>query len=150
LEDDVAATSAVAAAGAALGAKSFAQEGDTSLPTVPGAGVNFYLINKQKKSIRSHRRAGGRLHGFGCGLDIDAAAVFIEENPAVYQGEKSPIAPGADIFACDEFGTALTDEDAAGGDKLAAELLDAKPLADAVAAVAYAALAFFMCHNLTP
>ena len=53
-----------------------------------------------------------------------------------------------DVLACDKLGTALADEDAAGGDKLTAKFFDAEALADAIASVAYAALTFLMCHNL--
>src|SRR5437660_638833 len=46
LQDDVAATAAVAAAGAALGDKSFAMKRDAAFAAMAGAGIYFDLINK--------------------------------------------------------------------------------------------------------
>ena len=83
-------------------------------------------------------------------MHIDAAALLVEQNPSVRQCEKGPIAPGADVLAGDKFGTALADEDAAGGDKLTAKFFDAEAFAGAVAPVAHTALTFLMCHNLSP
>jgi len=48
-EDDVAASAAVAAAGAAFGPKLLALEGDAASPAVAGAGVNFDFVNEHKK-----------------------------------------------------------------------------------------------------
>jgi len=52
----------------------------------------------------------------------------------------------ADIPAWMELGAALPDDDSSGADALAAEDLDAEPLACRFAAVAYRTLSFFMCH----
>src|SRR3989442_10703393 len=81
------------------------------------------------------------------GLDIDPLALFVELHLAVDQGEQCPIAAGADVLAGDEFGAALADQDAARGDKFAAEPFYAESFADAVAPIMDAAAAFFVCHK---
>src|ERR1044071_6406530 len=88
------------------------------------------------------------LGGFfgGPGLNADAAPGFIEVNGAIDEGEERPIASGADIEAGVEFGSALADDDAAGGDDLTAEAFYAQTFADAVASVANTALTFLVCH----
>ena len=62
--------------------------------------------------------------------------------------EERVVAAHADVRARAETGAALADEDVAGDDRLAAKFFHAQPLADAVAAVAYAALTFFMRHKI--
>jgi hypothetical protein len=141
LENDAAAAPAIAAAGTSLGAIGLAQEGDASLAAVAGPGIDFYFIDKQKKSVLGQFRLWLRFH-------VDAAALFIEQNPSIRQGEERPIAPGADVLAGDKLGAALADQDAAGGDQLTAKFFDAEAFADAVASVAHTALTFLMCHNL--
>jgi hypothetical protein len=86
--------------------------------------------------------------GVGAGNHVDAAASLVEEDLPIGEREEGPIAASADVLARDEFRTALTDDDAAGGDELAAKFLDAKPFADAVAAVANAALTFLVSHKI--
>jgi hypothetical protein len=49
LKNHAAAAPAVAAAGAALGAISLAQESDTPFAAVAGTGIDFYFIDEQKK-----------------------------------------------------------------------------------------------------
>src|SRR6266496_2154129 len=87
--------------------------------------------------------------GSGIGDDIHAAAAFVECNFAIDEGEQSPIAAGADVLTSDEFGAALADENATGGDQLAEKPVNSEAFADAVTSVADAALTFFMCHNLS-
>ena len=72
---------------------------------------------------------------------------LVELHRAVLEREKGPIAADADVQAGDEFTAALTDNDAAGGDDLAAEFLNAKTFTDTVASIFDAALTFFMCHK---
>lgn len=79
--------------------------------------------------------------------NVDAVAVLIERDFAIGEGEEGPIAAGADVLSGNEFGAALTDENAAGGDKFTAETFHAKPFADAIAPIADTALTFFMCHT---
>jgi hypothetical protein len=81
-------------------------------------------------------------------LDVDAAAAFIKNNLAIDEGEQSPITAGAYILAGEEFGSALTNENAAGSYGFAAVTLYAEPLANAIAPVTDATLTFFMCHKL--
>jgi hypothetical protein len=82
-------------------------------------------------------------------LHIDAAAMFVEQDPPVNQREQGPIASGADVLAGDEFRAALTHQNAPGRDLLAPKFFDAEPFADAIPPVANAALSFFMCHKLS-
>ena len=96
-----------------------------------------------RREIRSCRLIlRGRL-----GLHVHAPTVFVEGDFAVHQRKKRPIAARADIFARHELRAALPDDDAAGGDRFAAIRFHAQPFADAVAAVADAALTFLMCHK---
>src|SRR5258705_4769676 len=81
--------------------------------------------------------------------DVNPAAAFVEGDLAIHQGEQSPIAACADVFAGNEFGPALTNQNAAGADHFTAISFHAEPFADAIASVADAALTFLMCHRLT-
>src|SRR5207302_4355247 len=74
----------------------------------------------------------GRSRG---GLDVNPFARFVELDLAVDQREQGPVAACADVLAGDEFGAALADQDAARGDKFAAEPFYAESFADAVAPV---------------
>lgn len=60
----------------------------------------------------------------------------IELNAPRDEGEQRVIAADADVVARVHRGAPLADDDRPGGDELAAELLDAQPLALAVASVA--------------
>ena len=51
LEDDAAAASAVAAAGTALGHKSFAMKGHTTAAAMAGVRVDFYFVNKHAVNL---------------------------------------------------------------------------------------------------
>src|SRR5581483_2905715 len=79
---------------------------------------------------------------------IHAMAALVKIDFAIGEGEERPIAAGADILPGDEFGTALTNQNAAGGDEFSAKTFHAQPFADAIAPVPDAALTFFMCHKL--
>jgi len=89
-----------------------------------------------------------RLGGLSEGRHVDALALAVEEHLAVHEGEQGPIAAGADVLARDELRTALTHEDAAGGDDMAAVFFHAETFADAVTSVAATALSFFMFHKI--
>lgn len=88
-----------------------------------------------------------RLGRLSEGRHVDALALAVEEHLAVHEGEQGPIAAGADVLARDKLRTALTHDDAAGADDMAAIFFHAKTLADAIASVAATALSFFMCHK---
>ena len=64
----------------------------------------------------------------------------------IAEGEDGEVAAEADVLARMDVGSALSDDDAAGGDELSAVGLHATHFRFAVAAVAAAGLAFFMCH----
>ena len=79
-------------------------------------------------------------------LDL-AAGALAERHDAVGGGEQGVVAADADILAGIHLGAALTDQDVARQDFLAAEALHAEPLAVGIAAVARGAACFFVCHD---
>jgi hypothetical protein len=56
LQYDVAPAAAIAARGAAFGAERFAQESDTALPAVTGAGKDFDFIDEHVNCVSVHGR----------------------------------------------------------------------------------------------
>jgi len=68
--------------------------------------------------------------------DAHAGASLVEQDGAVGESEQGPVATGADVGTSGELGTALADQDAAGGHELGTVCLDAQTLADAIASVA--------------
>ena len=56
LQDDIAAATAVPAAGAAFGAGSFPEKGDAAFAPVPGPRVNCYFINEHDGVSQQKRR----------------------------------------------------------------------------------------------
>ena len=84
------------------------------------------------------RGSGGFSH------DIHAATFAVKLHFAVHEGEEGPVAAHADVLASFEFGTALTNDDAAGSNNLATVTFHAEALADAVASVTYTALTFLV------
>src|SRR5207247_9983947 len=82
-------------------------------------------------------------------LDL-AARAGAERHHAVGGREKSVITADADILAGVHPGAALTDQDVARQDLLAAEALHAQPPAVRVAAVARGAACFLVCHRSAP
>jgi hypothetical protein len=169
LEYDIAATPSVAAARAAFGPEGFPQKGHAAFAAVSGASMDFDFINKHGISKLAscetvHKKGEAvdlalrALPGylilfnvglFSLGLHIDAAALFVEQDPPVNQREQCPIASGADVLAGDEFRAALTHQNAPGRDLLAPEFFHAEPFADAIPPIANASLSFFMCHKLS-
>src|SRR5207244_3372222 len=78
---------------------------------------------------------------------IDAAlGRGVETHLAGGQGENGVVAAQAHVLAGMPLGAALTHNNVARDNVLAAELLDAKALADGIAAVLGRAAGFFMCH----
>jgi hypothetical protein len=86
--------------------------------------------------------------GGGFHHHVHAAAVLVEQNLAISERIKRPIAANADIFTGNKFTAALADDDATGTDDRAAKFFNAETFADAIAAVSYATLTFFMCHKI--
>ena len=86
----------------------------------------------------------GSLSSFGR-FDVDATAFAVEINRAGLQRKERPVPSGAHVLAGVPLGAALTDENIASDDWLAAELLDAQTLGIRVATVAGGALTFVMC-----
>ena len=84
----------------------------------------------------------------GFGFDhVDAATVLVELNLTVDQGEQGVIVPSSDPTAGVPLGSALTDQDVAGPNLFATELLNATSLSVAVATVAAGSLSFLVCHR---
>src|SRR3954447_24551742 len=80
-------------------------------------------------------------------MDVFAAKLAVAERDlAVGKRKKSMILAQADVVARVPLGAALTHDDVAGANTLAAELLHAEALALTVAAVAGRAACFLMCH----
>src|SRR4051812_10212889 len=84
-----------------------------------------------------------RLHG-DMHLALGLAGEF---HLAVDQGEDRVVTAEADIGAGIPLGAALTHQDVAGNDGLAAELLDAEAAAFGIATVAGRATCFLVCHG---
>src|SRR5690606_4399799 len=76
-----------------------------------------------------------------------AASPRAERHGAVDKGEDRMVAPEPDAGAGAPFGAALADEDVAGENALATELLYAETLAGGIAAVARRAACFLMGHR---
>jgi len=81
------------------------------------------------------------------GDDGHTAVSLVELDRAILEGKEGPIAAGADVLASVQLGAALTDDDIASNDLLAAKDLNAEALAVAVATVAGGSLSFLMCHG---
>ena len=80
--------------------------------------------------------------------DVDdlAAALRTELDRAGLEGEQRVVTATADVGAGVEVGAALTDDDLAGEDLLAAEPLHAEALCVGVTTVTGGACALFVCH----
>src|SRR5262249_47320799 len=79
-------------------------------------------------------------------INIDAAAGLIEADDAIDQSEQRPIFAGADVHPRTELAAALSNEDVAGDDFLAAKALHATALRVGITAVTGRTLAFLMSH----
>src|SRR6516165_9635947 len=88
----------------------------------------------------------GLLGGRRDDADGLASALDPELDGSGFLGEQRVIAAATDARAGMELGAALTDQDFAGLDDLAAEPLHAQPLRGRVAAIARAGSALLVCH----
>src|SRR5690606_24035521 len=89
----------------------------------------------------------------GLGPDRDLLAVLavpLEGHDAGHQREERVVPAHADALARVDLRAELADEDVAGDHPLAAELLDAAPLAVRIAAVAVRALPLLVSHGSAP
>ena len=93
--------------------------------------------------------ASGRSLALGGSRDhVDAAVLAgVEMDDAVGDGEQRVIAALTDVAAGVELVADLADDDVAGDDRLAAELLDAAALTVRITTVTRRTLTFFMCHD---
>jgi hypothetical protein len=82
------------------------------------------------------------------GDDVDdaAATAGAEFDSAGGEGEQGVVLAAANAGSRVEVGTALADDDLAGGNYLATEALDAKALCVGIATVASGARTLLMCH----
>ena len=71
----------------------------------------------------------------------------IETHAPINQSENCVITPEPNVFARQKFCAALTYNDVARHNRLAAEFFHTQPFADAVAPVLNAALSFLMSHD---
>lgn len=71
----------------------------------------------------------------------------LEFDDAVFEGEEGMIGAHADVEPWGMWGSALAEYDGTGGNSLSAVGFNAEVLWEAIAAVASAALSFFMCHT---
>ena len=81
------------------------------------------------------------------GIYIHPAPLAIEAHAPVNQSKDCVIATKPDVSSRQEFCAALTHNDVAGHNRLAAEFFHTQPFADAVTAILNAALSFFMSHR---
>ncbi len=58
LQDDAAASAAIAAAGASLGTVGLTLEGNAAFAAMAGACINFNLINKHEREMKAKKRRG--------------------------------------------------------------------------------------------
>jgi hypothetical protein len=79
-------------------------------------------------------------------IDIHSPTGAIEAHIAIDHRKNCVIAAKSDVFARQELGAALANDDVPGHDHLAAKSFYAQSFADAVAAILNAALSFFMSH----
>jgi hypothetical protein len=79
-------------------------------------------------------------------LDVHATTILVEEDFAVHESEDGVVTAKTDIATWNPLRSALAEDDVACDDGFAAEFLDAKTLALAVATVFDGTLSFFMGH----
>jgi hypothetical protein len=140
-EGDIAATAAIAAAGTASRNVLLPPEGQAAIAAVACFYKDSDFINKHRKAagmlatrrpfrkkLRAEQAGPETLNG---GVDVDElahpSAISKFDNTGHFRKQGVVLAP-ADIVARLQFGAALTDDDAAAGDQLSAENLDAEPL----------------------
>ena len=167
--DDMAAAAAIAAVRPAARDVLLPPETDAAVAAVAGAHVDLGLIEeahgapggvgsiKQKRGMARHppfARARARYSAATARRDHRhvraAAAAGTEPDLTLDEREQRVVAPHADVVAGVPAGAALPDDDVAGDDVLAAELLHAEPLARRIAAVARAAAGLLVRHLVSP
>jgi hypothetical protein len=79
--------------------------------------------------------------------DADASATLLEVDRAGDQSEQTIVLGALDVTAGVELRSALTEDDAAGRDQLAAVGFDTEALRLGIATVASRALTLLMCHD---
>jgi hypothetical protein len=84
----------------------------------------------------------------GFDADVLPVTLIFENDDAVNDAEKTVVFGAQDIDARFDFGAALTDDDGAAGDQLAAVALGAQTLGVAFSTVLRTAKTFLMCHIL--
>src|SRR5215471_12588293 len=114
------------------------------------SSMNF--IGEIKKPYRVDRAFSGKRFCLGRHHADGLLAVWaleIELDPAVHLRVKRVVLADADVVAGMNLGSALADDDAAGGDELPAVALHAEALGLGIAAVAGAAACLLVCHGLS-
>src|SRR5436190_5840333 len=96
--------------------------------------------------VEKRRHTDGACYLILPGIDIDSPAFLVEADHTIDQCEQSKILAHAHVGAGTELGAALTDDDVARNDSLAAEPLHAAALGVRVPTVASRALTLLMCH----
>ena len=81
------------------------------------------------------------------GSNVHATTLAVEEYAAINQGEDGVVAAHAYALTGVELGATLANDDVAGDNSLATELLHAEALAAGIATVTNGTLTFLMCHN---
>ena len=80
-------------------------------------------------------------------LDIHTTAILVEKDSASHESEDGVVTAKTDVTAWNPLRATLAEDDVATDDGFAAEFLDAKTLALAVATVFDGTLSFFMGHK---
>ncbi|KAG1271921.1 hypothetical protein G6F65_012074 [Rhizopus arrhizus] len=161
-----AARTAVAAVRAAERNELLATEANAAVAAVAGEHFDFCFVYQfhcfdacDGRGIcavaLNHSHAEARvpsMPGSGVGRDDADGATLLgaldrELHLAVHEGEQGVVTAQAHAGTRVELGAALTHDDVAGFDGLAAEDLDAQVLRVGVATVARGAYALFMCHD---
>jgi len=123
-EIDVAAVTAIAAAGTALRDELLPPEGNATVPAVTGFDCNFGFVDERGLFDRLNRDESAR------------GALILELNDAADLGEQRVVLADADVDTGLEFRAALPDEDRPARHQLAAKALHSEPLGVAIPSVA--------------
>src|SRR5262249_1567202 len=152
LEEHRAAVTTVAAVGPAARDELFSAERDAARAPVAALDEDVDLIDEHLRArVSTFGRAGQRTPPARSGragddADVPVVAAALEPYVAVDLREQRVVGAEPDVQPGMKACAALPDEDAATGDELAAEALDAEHLRIRIAAVAGAADAFFVGH----
>src|SRR6185295_12637269 len=148
LEDHVPAVPPIAAVGTTAGHELLTSEADAARAAVASLDEHVDLVDEHGVvgPARGGRGGSGRL--LLGDADVLVVPLALEAHVAVGLGEERVVDAQAHVGARLEAGPALADQDAAGGDELAAEALHPQHLGIRVAAVAGAADALLVRHRL--